>query len=479
MHLLKVAGVCPARESAKASVIIPLLASNPLSFIRLGAFLLKKGLSFFSLLATCLLLFSCSSSSNNNSSTGSRSGLKFRAFVSNPLEPATRGTLPVINIVDALKDVLSNSFVSVSASAPEPTFMVLFPNKRFTLVYSGSNTSLAVVDNSTESVVGGTSNATTTSIALPGASQSAVVSTDNATGFAAVPAAPPPNGQIDNLPPGLVEILNLTNNTISAEIPVEGARFLALSPDGARLLVFGSRPDTITIITPRAVGSNQPAIVTPISSPSLDHPVSAVFSSDSHTAYILNCGPECGGVQASVTPFDVNSSSALTPISVNGATVALLSGTNLYVAGTNPATACTASTLATHCGTLSVIDVGSSSVATTAEITDGYHDRMQMGANNRLFIGAHTCTNISSQNNNGNGEIRGCLSIASTHAQSIPNVVIPPDNGDVTGIQPIATRNVVYVAQDGELGIYDTTTDKLQATQVDIRGQAQDVKLVD
>jgi len=39
--------------------------------------------------------------------------------------------------------------------------------------------------------------------------------------------------------------------------------------------------------------------------------------------------------------------------------------------------------------------------------------------------------------------------------------------------------NVVYVIQNGELGIYDTTTDKLQTTQVDIIGQAVDVKEVD
>jgi hypothetical protein len=38
---------------------------------------------------------------------------------------------------------------------------------------------------------------------------------------------------------------------------------------------------------------------------------------------------------------------------------------------------------------------------------------------------------------------------------------------------------VVYVIQQGELRIYDTTTDKLQSQQVDILGQADDVKLVD
>jgi hypothetical protein len=38
---------------------------------------------------------------------------------------------------------------------------------------------------------------------------------------------------------------------------------------------------------------------------------------------------------------------------------------------------------------------------------------------------------------------------------------------------------VVYVVQGGELQIYDTATDKLQATQIDINGQAIDVKVVD
>jgi hypothetical protein len=58
-------------------------------------------------------------------------------------------------------------------------------------------------------------------------------------------------------------------------------------------------------------------------------------------------------------------------------------------------------------------------------------------------------------------------------------VTIPSFNGDVTGIEPITNRHVVYVTQGGELKIYDTTTDALQAQQVDILGSASDVKLVD
>src|ERR1035437_3142397 len=38
---------------------------------------------------------------------------------------------------------------------------------------------------------------------------------------------------------------------------------------------------------------------------SFDRPVKAVFSADGGTAYVLNCGPECGGTTASVTPLQV------------------------------------------------------------------------------------------------------------------------------------------------------------------------------
>ena len=102
---------------------------------------------------------------------------------------------------------------------------------------------------------------------------------------------------------------------------------------------------------------------------------------------------------------------------------------------------------------------------------------MEMGANNQLFIGAHACTNINvPASGNNSGEIRGCLSIFNISKSS---AVIPPVLGDVTGIQPISRRNVVYVVQNGELNIYDTTTDKLQTTQIDIIGQGVDVKQVD
>ena len=36
-----------------------------------------------------------------------------------------------------------------------------------------------------------------------------------------------------------------------------------------------------------------------------DRPVQAFFSSDDNTAYVVNCGAECGGTQASVQKLDL------------------------------------------------------------------------------------------------------------------------------------------------------------------------------
>ena len=57
-------------------------------------------------------------------------------------------------------------------------------------------------------------------------------------------------------------------------------------------------------------------------------------------------------------------------------------------------------------------------------------------------------------------------------------VLIPPANGDVTGIQPIASRTVVYVIQGGSLSIYDDTIDALEYNPNDPNNPGQISNLV-
>jgi hypothetical protein len=440
------------------------------------------------LAAACAVLMAAAAltSCGSSSSPGNLpSGLKFRVFVSNPLEPAITSITPVLNIIDALHDLLSTSTVSLSSASPVPGLMTLFPNKRSTLLFSAQSNSfkIVIVDNSKESLAANSSG-TTISFTLPGSTESMVVSPSNVTGFVAVPV--PATGQPLT---GVVEVLDLVHGTISASVPVPGAQFLALSHNGNSLLVFGSRPDTVSVIATGAIGTSQQAVTDvgcsqgALNPCPFDHPVGGFFSSDDNTAYILNCGRECGGTAASITALDLTANPlANNPlaikwtVNVSAATVGLLQGNTLFLAGTPPGNACPSGTLAPNCGTVQTLDVNSLATTMPSAITDGYHNRMEMGANGQLFIGARGCTNITAQNNNNSGEIRGCLSIFNT---STSGVVVPAKNGDVTGIQPIRTRTVVYVVQNAQVDIYDTSTDKLQATQVDVRGQPVDVKLVD
>jgi hypothetical protein len=106
-----------------------------------------------------------------------------------------------------------------------------------------------------------------------------------------------------------------------------------------------------------------------------------------------------------------------------------------------------------------------------------------MSFNNQLFVGSRNCTNINQPITNSGKEIRGCLTIANASSGSIASsaIIVPPDQGDVTGVEAITNRNVVYVCEGGRLRIYDTTTDKLETKpqQPNVIGQAVDVKQVD
>jgi hypothetical protein len=433
---------------------------------------LKRSLSvFFVSVLVGAGLVSCSNYSNR---TQTRSGLKFRAFVSNPLHVSSSGVIPALNIVDATKDVLSLGGVSLSGALPDAGMMVLTPKKDRTLVVSPLSNRIAVVDNATESTSG--------AVGLPGATESLFVWTDNTSAFVAIPSAP-----ILGQPVGGVGRVDISTGAITATIPVPGAHYLVPSPTGNQVLIFSDNSNSVTLLFPGLLGTGAqtntqiPCSSAPIAACAVsgfDRPVWGVFNSSGSTAYIFSCGLECGGTtNASIVPLDLGTQTPGTPIPlvnggvIGGATAGLLSGNTLYVAGTPPGTACATGTMAQNCGVLSVVDLGSSSVTDTALIPDGYHNRIQMGANGQLFVGSRTCTNVTTST-----EVRGCLAIFDTVHST---VAVPPQNGDVTGIEPIPNRSVVYVCQGGALKIYNTTTDQLQTTQVNIVGQAIDVKVVD
>jgi hypothetical protein len=422
--------------------------------LALGVPGLKRALILLSfLLPGSLLFLSCGSSPSSSGSSGS--GLKFRAFISN--------VLAGVQIIDAEKDVRA-PVQAISAGAT-PGLMVVTPNRVQTLVFSKSDNKLTLISNAGESA--------SAQITLPGFTESFVVSPDSLTAYIAVPTAP-----VVAQSPGAVEVLNLNTGAINAELDVPAVRYLALGHSGNRLLAFSDNSNSVAVIS---FGAGNPT-VTFVGG--FDRPVTAFFSGDDNTAFVVNCGAECGGNQASVRTLDLTTNTPGGVVDVPVASVAVVDGTTMYVAGTpvpNPEPLpCTGqTTAATSCGLLTIVDLSSMTVVNPAPIviTDGYHNRMALGANGQLFVGAKTCTEIIPPiPPPPDAEVRGCLSVYNTLTGA---VVIPPASGDVTGIEPISNRNVVYLVQGGELQIYDTTTDKLQTTQIDVSGEVIDVKTVD
>ena len=421
-------------------------------------------ITLFSLLPACVWL-SCGGSTPSSSTQ--TSGIKTRALISNSV---SAGSLAAgVYILNVATDVpASATAISVGNT---PGMMVVTPNLAETIVFSGSGTQssdnqLSIISNASESAVA--------HVTLPGLTESIVVSPDSSSAYIAVPTAP-----VVGQSPGIVQAISV-NGGSTGQAAVPGVRYLSVDNSGDRLLGFSDNSDSVALIIPSNIGTSTSA-VTYVAG--FDRPVSAFFSSDGTTAYVLNCGAECGGTQAGVQTLNLLTNAVGTAIPVPAATIAFVNNSTMYLAGTplaNPQPCTGETTQATTCGLLTIFDLNSMSVTNTSPIviTDGYHDRIAMGANGQLFIGARTCTEIVPPVPPPTGsEVRGCLSIYNSQTGA---VVIPPANGDVTGIQPIAKRAVVYVVQGGSLNIYDTTTDVLHSTQIiNLIGQFFDVKTID
>ena len=422
------------------------------------------------------IFVSCGGSSSSNSFTS----LHNRVLASQGVTASF--SLGGLVVVDGKNDTLPR--ISPLNGGSSPRLIVLSPSRNIAATFDSGASNVVAVNTSTGNTIG--------SVHIPGPTSSLAVPSASPTGYAAVPSAAV-NGFAFL---GAVEVLNFSSGSLLT-IAASNAQTVVSNSQGTQLLVFSPDSDAVTVLFPGAAlppvdtscytnpdNTNPPNSTCKIVNDArFSRPVNAIINGT--TAYILNCGVQCGGTQqASVAIFDLGSLSITQTVAVDAATMALLNGSTLYVAGAPANFLCPASqkTAATNCGTLDVVDLGSMQVTSSAVITDGYHDRMDMTTNGQLFIGSRNCTNVGNVNVPTSGEIRGCLSI---YKIADGSVIIPPDNGDVTGLQGFTTRNVEYVAEGGQLRVYDTTKDILlindfvpQGT-IDIVGFVGDVKAID
>jgi LPXTG-motif cell wall-anchored protein len=228
-----------------------------------------------------------------------------------------------------------------------------------------------------------------------------------------------------------------------------------------------------------------------------DRPVKAVFSADGGTAYVLNCGSECGGTTASVTVLPVapmiyligqqsgqlpKTGTATTIGPLAGASNALVASSTLYVVGQKPALI-NGQTL--YGGYMTVINLAdntivptTSSVPNPVSISDGAPgavSRMLLADDNTLWIGMTKC-------NNGvraaTGQPYGCLTMVNTTNNTV--TMLEPYIGDATGIAAVTGLNKIYAAEGGQVYIYSTVDgSSIDNQYVTVTGTAYDVAYMD
>jgi hypothetical protein len=422
----------------------------------------KKSVLPIWILGLCALLAGCGSSSkqqNQNPPTG----LKKRVLVSNQ----QRG---VINIIDAQKDVFSQKTINANA----PTRMVTAGGQ--TAILDSSIPQVTIFDNTKEAVA--------FAPLVADVPSDIVITSDGKTVWVA---------ERNN---GFVQSIDTASGVVTNSIPVPSVARLVLTPNGTKLLCFSDNPQGLpgpnsnptefqnaffVIDTATAINTHQ---ATPINLSPGDQPFSAVFSTSETQAFILNCGSGCGGANngtpTSPSVMSVDFTNATAPVlgpktPLPAATAGILLNGNLYIAGT-PAGSPT--------GTLQVVNASGLILSgPPVPITDGLHTRLVSASNNRLFIAALNCTPGPIQSNN---TLTGCLTIANISNLTAPSVAVPFErafrqNFNVTGMQPISNRNIVYVVQGGELDFFDTTTDAISTsiTPLDIIGVAFDAVQID
>jgi hypothetical protein len=217
-----------------------------------------------------------------------------------------------------------------------------------------------------------------------------------------------------------------------------------------------------------------------------DRPTKAVFSADGATAFVLNCGPECGGTQASVSYLPVagiviqsgapippgapNQVTAVVPVP-GGTTDALQNGDLLYLAGQQ------LQPDGYFAGNLSIMDVAGQKITSSYSISDGTHLKMAFADNNTLWIGSLLCTQGERYHQGATTNL-GCITMFNTSSNSV--TMIDSYKGDGTGIAAVTGLNKVYTAEGGQVYIYNTVDgSSLDNSQVTVTGTAYDVAYMD
>jgi hypothetical protein len=216
-----------------------------------------------------------------------------------------------------------------------------------------------------------------------------------------------------------------------------------------------------------------------------DRPLKAIFSADGGSVYVLNCGPECGGVASSISilptaPMILQSgqqagSLPTTPQTIaipGGASNALISSSTMYVMGQQ------LKADGLFGGNLTVVDLTSNTAGNPISVSDGApqaQTKMILADDNTLWLGAVRCTEGERF---ATGQPYGCLTMFNTATNTV--TMLEPFQGDLTGIAAVTGLHKIYIAEGGQVYIYNTADGSaINNFYVTVTGTAYDVAYMD
>jgi hypothetical protein len=470
-------------------------------------------------LAVAAALAGCGTTTYFAGRTLPPSGLTNRVLVTiqNPSVFSAGGA----EIMDAFYDIryqyndINKTFSVSGFSSNLPTTIQSMPNEQLGAVYGSGDGSLVLVNYAGEKTSGSISG-------INGKSSSIFITRNQSYIFAA------------NQTSNVLTVVDQEGGNSSTPLSLPGVYRVSVNPGGSVALAFVQNSNNIyfpmKLTSAQSVnysggpGSWPKAAVDcePFNLPgwclfqatdpktgsalTFDRPVKAVFSADGGTAYVLSCGPECGGSKASITPIPVapmifllgqaagllptqaaiancgpgNQTSSCTIPIPGGASNALVNGSALYVVGQAPQQV-QGQTLFT--GGLTAVDFSKSPAVVSAAVSisdgaPGAPSRMVVADDNTLWVGMTNC-------NNGvraaTGQSYGCLTMLNVANATAPTVtLLEPYIGNATGIAAVAGLHKIYTAEGGQVYIYKTTDGSAIDNQyVTVTGLATDVVYMD
>jgi hypothetical protein len=392
----------------------------------------------------------------------------------------TKGTLEIVDAYYDIRHSFNNKVASFSMagySGADPITIQNMPEEQAGAVYGAGDGSYALLNYASEKQ--------NTTVTLPGASSSVFISRSQRYVFAANQAA---------------HTLTVQDRTLGSSygLNVPNVYRVSINPSGSAALVFVQDSNLVYSVyklqanqaTPSNAIDCEPQnlpvyCVLPVPG-TFDRPTKAIFSADGATAFILNCGPECGGTQASVSflpvagiiiqsgapipPGAPTQVTATVPVP-GGTTDALQNGNLLYLAGQQ------LQSDGYFAGNLSILDTNAKTVTGSYSISDGTHLRMAFADDNTLWIGSLLCTQGERYHQGATTDL-GCLTMFNTSSNSV--TMIDSYKGDATGIAAVTGLHKIYTAEGGQVYIYNTQNGtSIDNSQVTVVGTAYDVAYMD